>query len=194
MTEVPVVLPLPTLITTPRMQLRLATEADAEPLNAAIRESFPELNPWMPWAAEVPDVEDTRAFCREAIGNHAAGRSVALLMWDAATGTLIGGTGYPRLDPAVPWFEIGYWCRTPLTGRGYVTEATHALTRHAFTELGALRVEIRTDDRNVRSFAIAERLGFTLEGVLRRNVRDHHGAVRDTRVYAMLELEALRKL
>lgn len=192
MTEGPVVLPLPTLITTPRLQLRLPTEVDAEPLNAAIRESFPELNAWMPWAAEVPAVEDTRTFCREAIGNHAAGRSASLLMWDAASGTLIGGTGYPRLNAEVPSFEIGYWCRTAFTGRGYVTEAARALTRHAFTELGALRVEIHTDDRNVRSFAVAERLGFTLEAVLRRHARDHHGALRDTRIYALLELEALR--
>jgi RimJ/RimL family protein N-acetyltransferase len=73
-----------------------------------------------------------------------------------------------------------------------VSEAAHALARHAFTELGAVRVEIRTDDRNTRSYAVAERLGFELEGILRRHVRDHHGVLRDTRVYGLLALAALR--
>lgn len=54
-------------------------------------------------------------------------------------------------------------------------------------------MEIHTDDRNVRSYAVAERLGFTLEGVLRRHARDHHGAPRDTRIYALLDLADLRE-
>ena len=56
-----------------------------------------------------------------------------------------------------------------------------------FVTLGARRVELRIDARNHPSIAVAERLGFELEGILRRDVRDHHGVLRDTRVYALID-------
>jgi RimJ/RimL family protein N-acetyltransferase len=89
-----------------------------------------------------------------------------------------------RIDWAVPKFEIGYWVRTPLAGQGYVSEMVHALRAMAFETLNAERVEIRCDNANERSWRVAERCGFTLEGVLRRDSRAPDGSVRDTRVYA----------
>lgn len=69
-------------------------------------------------------------------------------------------------------------------GHGFITEAVTALSRMAFDVLKAQRVEIRMDSRNTASWKVAERAGFTLEGVLRRDTVDVDGAVRDTRVYA----------
>ena len=99
----------------------------------------------------------------------------------------------PRFDWTVPKFEIGYWCRSDLTGRGLVTEATWALARHAFESLGARRVELKMDDRNRRSWAVAERLGFRLEATLRHDVRVPDGTLRDTRVYGAVSLEELNQ-
>ena len=96
-----------------------------------------------------------------------------------------------RIDWTVPRFEIGYWCRTSRVGHGYVSEAVAAITRFAFETLHAARVEIRTDVANSRSFRIAERLGFTLEGILRRDSRTPDGELRDTRVYAMTDIAQL---
>jgi len=99
---------------------------------------------------------------------------------------VIGGSGLHRIDWSVPRFEIGYWVRTPETRRGYVTETVHALTTFAFDELGAQRVEIRADVRNTRSRAVPERLGYELEGVLRRDCLDPQGRPRDTAVYSRI--------
>ncbi|MEQ8859836.1 MAG: GNAT family protein [Pseudomonadales bacterium] len=178
---------LPRSLPTRRLLLRVPTLDDAEAVNEAIRESFTELNAWMEWAALEPTLEDTRTFCLDAIRQREAGSACALLMFDAADGSLVGATGFASIDWGVPAFEIGYWCRTPLTGRGFVSEAAEALTRHAFAVLGAARVFLRMDDRNARSYAVAERLGFQLEGVLRHEVRDHHGRLRNTRVYSLLD-------
>ncbi len=182
---------LPRSLATSRLLLRPPGPGDAAALNEAVRESFPELNAWMEWAASEPTLEDTRAFCEEAIRQREAGSACPMLMLDPKTGGLIGATGFARIDWEVPSFEIGYWCRTPLCGRGYVSEATEALARYAFDVLGAQRVCLRMDDRNQRSFAVAARLGFRLEGVLRHEVRDHHGRLRDTRVYALLDVSGL---
>lgn len=60
------------------------------------------------------------------------------------------------------------WILSPrFEGRGYMTEAMHALLRHCFDGLGTHRVEAEIEPDNVRSVRLAERLGFRREGLLR---------------------------
>ena len=83
-------------------------------------------------------------------------------------------------------FEIGYWVRKSAQGQGYVSEVVAALARMAFEELQARRVEIRMDVNNARSRVVAERCGFELEGILRRDALTVDGEPRDTCVYARI--------
>lgn len=76
--------------------------------------------------------------------------------------------------------EIGYWVRLTATGRGYVTEAVRLLTRFALDVLEAQRVEIRCDERNTPSAAVARRAGYVFEGVRRNDALDAEGNVRNT--------------
>lgn len=178
---------LPERLDTSRLRLRAPVPADASMVNEAVLDSFDDLNAWMEWAAQRPSLADSRAFCEQAVRDRSAGRACPLLMLDAGDGRMLGATGFARVDWQVPAFEVGYWCRSRCTGRGYATEAAGALTRFAFETLGARRVELRIDARNDRSVAVAERLGFALEGTLRHDVRDHHGVLRDTRIYALID-------
>ncbi|MGA1837763.1 GNAT family N-acetyltransferase [Herbiconiux sp. 11R-BC] len=57
--------------------------------------------------------------------------------------------------------EIGWVLHPGHSGRGYATEAARALLGFAFEVVGARRVTAVTDARNIRSLALAERLGFT---------------------------------
>lgn len=59
--------------------------------------------------------------------------------------------------------EIGYWLASSFVGRGLITRAVRLLTAEAF-RLGAGYVEIKHDERNVRSGAVPARLGFTQVG------------------------------
>ena len=59
-----------------------------------------------------------------------------------------------------------------------------ALARLAFDVLDARRLEIRMDDRNERSWKLAERAGFTLEALLRFDSVTPAGEPRSTRIYA----------
>src|SRR5581483_7078206 len=85
-------------------------------------------------------------------------------------------------------FEIGYWIRADLAGRGLATEATAALTRAAFERCGVDRVEIRVDPANAASLAIPRKLGFVEEGTLRRVLHAPDGAprARDAVVFALV--------
>ena len=103
------------------------------------------------------------------------------------SGVIVGGSGLHRIDWKVPKFEIGYWVRTRFAGQGYASETVRTLTAFAFEHLKAKRVEIRCDEGNERSWRVAERCGFQLEGTLRNDSRGTNGEVRSTRVYAKVQ-------
>jgi RimJ/RimL family protein N-acetyltransferase len=176
---------LPDSFETARLRLRAPRAADVGDVHAAVVESFPELHAWMPWARERPTAADIEAWLRRAAAGFAERSSFELVMREKGTGALVGVCGLPRLDWNVPKFEIGYWCRTRFTGRGYVTEAVRAVTALAFDRLGAARVEVRCDEANERSRRVIERCGFRLEGALRNEQRTPTGGLRTTLVFSL---------
>ncbi len=66
-----------------------------------------------------------------------------------------------------------------------MTEAVLGITAFAFDALGARRVEIRCDSRNLPSARVAERAGFLLEGELHNNEVSTDGEPRDTLIFAL---------
>lgn len=180
----PILLDFPDHFESARLLIRCPRAGDGAALHEAVIESLDELRPWMPWAAQPPSVADEEALARRAHARWLLREDLMLILLDKANGRVLGGSGLHRIDWAVPRFEIGYWCRTSCVGRGLITESTNAIAAFAFDVLGARRVEIRMDDRNERSWRVAERCGFALEAVLRQNAVDTAGALRDTRIYA----------
>jgi len=183
---------VPECLTTPRLILRSACAGDAAAMNAAVVESLEALRPYMPWAQTAPSLAQSEAECRRMQARVLLREDLPLLMFerraDGGEGAFVGGTGLHRIDWAVRRFEVGYWCRTSRVGRGLVGEAVEAVTRCAFEQLRARRVEVRMDDANERSWRVAERAGFTLEGVLRCQSLAPTGEPRDTRIYARTRL------
>jgi RimJ/RimL family protein N-acetyltransferase len=84
---------------------------------------------------------------------------------DASSGRVLGGIGL-RWNDAHDVGEIGYWARRAARGRGVTTRALLLVSAVAF-EQGAARVQLRADVENVSSRRVAEKAGFTAEGVLR---------------------------
>jgi RimJ/RimL family protein N-acetyltransferase len=169
----PILRDFPARLDTERLTLRAPAAGDGPANYAAIADSLDELRPWMPWACELLSVETQEAVMRRAHADFVARTDLMLLIFLKGTGTMIGSTGLHRIDWRVPRFEIGYWLRTGYTGRGYMTETVHAVAGFAFDTLGARRVEIRCDQANTRSAAVAQRCGFELEGILHNHTRHH---------------------
>ena len=182
----PLLLDLPDEFESERLTLRVPRAGDGAEENAAVRESTAELLPWMPWALNIPGVEESEARCRRVWADFLARKDIGLHLYLKDTHTLVGGSGLHRMDWDVPKFEIGYWVRTRFAGQGYITEAVIAITRFAFDVLNANRVEIRMDDLNEKSWRVAERAGYRLEAVLRNDQRALSGRLRDTRIYAKI--------
>jgi RimJ/RimL family protein N-acetyltransferase len=182
-------IPYPLEIQTDRLILRSPELSHAEPMFEAVKESMSELRQWMPWAQEEPRLEKTTENIQKAIDEFIEQTAIRIHVFDRETDQLVGSSGYPRVNLSVPKVEIGYWLRTSRTGEGLCTEAVLAQTQYAIETLHIQRVEIRCDDNNERSYRVAERAGFTLEGILRNDCLDFKDKPRNTRVYSMLPEE-----
>lgn len=104
-----------------------------------------------------------------------------------------GGISLHNLDFAGRNANVGYWLAPPFERRGIMTRAVAALTEHAFASMALHRLEIRCVVENLRSRAVAERLSYHQEGILREAYL-LHGRFRDIALYAMTagEWRALR--
>ena len=176
-----------------RLTIRVPRAGDGTEIHAAVEETFDDLKPWMPWAQQIPTLEESEAFVRRSQCQFLAREDLALLLFLKDTNTIVGGSGLHRIDWDIPKFEIGYWCRKRFQGQGYITESTEAIAKFAFETLGAKRVEIRCDSKNIKSRRIPDRLGFKLEGTLRNNSVSTSGELRDTLVFAKINCGSCQK-
>jgi RimJ/RimL family protein N-acetyltransferase len=184
----PSLIEFPEEFTTERLLIRKPFPGDGKYVYKAIQASLNELKPWMPWAHTNQTEQDVEANIRDSIAKFITREDLRLHLFDKETGEFIGSSGLHRINWEVPKFEIGYWIDTGFSGRGYITESTEEIIRFAFTELNAKRVEIRCDPRNIKSRAIPEKLGFTLEGILKNDgISVDTKELRDTCVFAKIK-------
>jgi RimJ/RimL family protein N-acetyltransferase len=82
-------------------------------------------------------------------------------------GVAVGGLGYvPGTDVERFSAEVGYWLGEACWGRGIMTEALVLFTRHAFAELGHLRLFALPLADNIASIRVLEKAGYSAEGIL----------------------------
>jgi RimJ/RimL family protein N-acetyltransferase len=112
--------------------------------------------------------------------------SVELVIADATRSEPLGVVSLriAERDPALA--AVGYWLRQQARGRGAATVAVQLVARWAFDALGVQRLELTTVPENVASQRVAERAGFTREGVLRALQATRDGARHDTVMYSLL--------
>jgi N-acetyltransferase len=142
------------------------------------------------WLADLPRDETYEAFCdwMGEILSKPASLSYAMLL--ASTGELVGVSGYLDIRPDHRGLEIGRtWIGKAHQGSQVNPESKYLLFRHAFETLGAIRVQLKTDLRNLRSQRAVEKLGAVREGVLRKYQIRSNGEARDTVMYSVLAEE-----
>jgi RimJ/RimL family protein N-acetyltransferase len=183
-------LEIPEAIETARLQLRATRNGHAQQVHAAVVESLAQLRLWMPWAQPAPSADDTAAHCRNCEQKWLSREILDFCFFDRDSGELVGKGGLHTIDWDVPRLEIGYWIRSARVARGYATEACVGMAAFARDRLGAHRIEITSDARNAPSRRVAEKSGFTLEGVMASRRRDADGRLADACMYAMVFAES----
>jgi ribosomal-protein-serine acetyltransferase len=186
----------PELIETPRILIKPLMVEVAIPYSKAVEESYGELKKWIPWArpAEPPSLEEITKRASEAYEKFQKSEAFTFTITDKSSGEIVGGLNLFNCDWLVPHFEIGYWIRTSHYGKGYGYEGALALAKLAFEYMGARRVQLRCDPKNIKSCAIPERLGFDIEGTLRNNFFGPDNRLCDTRIYARTSGDGLPAL
>jgi RimJ/RimL family protein N-acetyltransferase len=180
----PILFSIPECFESDRLIIRAPLWEDGLMVNEAIRESLEELRPWMDWAQQAPSIEESEIISRQGRVHFLERSDLRLYLIEKSTGKLIGSSGLHRIDWQARKFEIGYWVRTSFSRQGYIAEAVESITNYAIKELQANRIEIRCDSRNLASARVAEKAGFTMEGILRNEKRSVDGSLRDTMLFA----------
>jgi len=103
-------------------------------------------------------------------------------------GRLCGVINHLNLDWANRWTALSYWLDAGHQGRGLMTAGCRAMVAHCFDTWQLNRITIECAADNTRSRALAERLGFKLEGVV-RSVEWLHDHYADHAVYGLLRSE-----
>ena len=134
--------------------------------------------------------DEMRAWLKEAIAETQNSSRIWFIIVRKSDERAIGATSYMDIHRGSRGLEIGGTWLTPEVWRTPInTECKYLLLRHAFENLGCLRVQLKTDLRNVRSQQAIERLGAVKEGVLRKHMITRTGYIRDTVMYSIIDTE-----
>ena len=107
-----------------------------------------------------------------------------------ASGRVAGATRYLNIMPKDRGLEIGgTWYGLEFQRTAVNTECKYLLLKYAFETLGCIRVQFKTDLRNVRSQRAIERLGAKREGLLRNHMILSDGRYRDSVYYSIIDKE-----
>jgi ribosomal-protein-serine acetyltransferase len=158
----------------------------AEEFAAHMDRAREHIRPWVGASFVTEGPEAARATLLRYAERQAADGPRLFGIW--ADGTLRGGVMFTAFDAASGSCELGCWLEPGTEGRGLVTQACGILLHHAFRERGMHRAAWQCRADNVRSAAVAERLGMTLEGVS-RETWSYGGTRYDTSLWAVLARE-----
>ena len=166
-----------------RTEMILMRESDAEAVLAAMMADREHLGRWLHWTTVIQSVDDALAFIRRVSAKHEEGAGFHAGLW--IDGKLAGGIACRTIDRDHFKAEIGYWLSTAYTGQGLVTRACRPVIDYLFDVEHMHRIEIQAAIDNLPSRAVAERLGFTFEGVQREAIY-HAGVFQDYTLYSLL--------
>lgn len=176
-------------IRTQRALIRCWDPRDALMVKASIDENIDHLLTFMPWAASEPQsLEEKITLLRAFRGRFDLGQDFVYGVFTPDETRVIGGTGL-HTRGAANTREIGYWIHKDFTRQGLATEISAALTKVAFEIDHVWRVEIKCAVENLASAAVARKLGYTREAILRQEIQLSDGLRHDEMYWTLLEAE-----
>ena len=160
---------------------------------ANLPETSPEI--WQYSLMAIQKTEDLKAYFQEAMMNRKNGNSYAFIVFDKLTRSFVGCTRFYDIQLKYQSTQLGYtWYKTSVWGSGLNAHCKYLLLQLAFEQLGFERVEFRADNDNKRSIAAMQKIGCTIEGILRSHLPKPNGERRDSIVLSILKKEWQEKI
>jgi RimJ/RimL family protein N-acetyltransferase len=145
--------------------LRLPDDGDAEWITRSCNDSDIA---WFVVGMPSPYTEaDAQQFLARVEDGWESGTNAVFVIEGAADGDALGLVELHLASHDRAVGIIGYWLSAEARGRGAATIGVQLVSRWAFRELGVQRLQLTTAPDNAASQRVAERAGFTREGLLR---------------------------
>ena len=138
----------------------------------------------------IPTTWDEAGFVRYIEYLHGPAMTVPFCVVDRATNRRVGMTTYLSVMAQNRSVEIGWtWLGPAVRGTKVNPSMKRLMLAHAFEDRGAIRVQLRTDERNAHSRAAILKLGAKQEGIMRQDKLMHDGYRRSSVFFSILEDE-----
>ena len=168
-----------------RVLLRPLAQSDGS-LLAHFVEEEPDL--WQYSLVAINNGTDLENYIQTAIEARVQKTSYAFIVFDKLLNEYVGCTRFYDMQLAYQTTQLGYtWYSKKCWGTKLNENCKHLLLEFAFDQMGFERVEFRADNNNKRSIAAMQKIGCTVEGVLRNHLPMPNGKRRDSIVLSILK-------
>ena len=170
-----------------RVILRPITISDAEQLVQYVQNE-PEL--WQFSLVAIQKPEDLKGYIETAIQGRNDKNSYPFIVFDKISNSYVGSTRFYDIQLGFETTQLGYtWYSKKVWGTGLNQHCKYLLLQFAFEKMNFKRVEFRADNNNKRSIAAMQKIGCTVEGVLRSHLPKPDGSRRDSIVLSITKEE-----
>lgn len=166
--------------------LRSLEPSDAQELFIAVNESREHLSPWFPWVTMTTKPEHSLQFIQQSMT--LLDNQEGIVLGIMHNRKLIGSMGMHNWNHDLKKAQLGYWISKDFENRGIIHVCLKSFIDFLFAKTGLNKIEIHFMVANERSAAVAKRLGFKIEGVIRQSYIIH-GAYHDVVVTGLLKTE-----
>jgi RimJ/RimL family protein N-acetyltransferase len=163
------------------VRLRPPAVGDVPAIVAACRDA--EMARWLPRLPHPYGPDDAHGWIAGAASWWEEGSAATFVVEDARGGGVVGAFSAEPGEPS--GFDVGWWLAVEARGHGRMTRAATLAAAWLFDVVGTHRLQAFIRPDNAPSIAVAERVGFQREGLLRRGL-DDRGQPRDVLVYGLL--------
>ena len=170
-----------------RVLLRPLVQEDAVYLSSYVKDE-PAL--WKFALTPITTEQEFEQYIAFAIDSRRANTAYPFIVFDKLQNKYVGSTRFYDLQLNHSTTQLGYtWYSESTWGTGLNEHCKLLLLEFAFETVGFERVEFRADNRNKRSIAAMQKIGCTVEGILRNHLPTSDGTRRDSIVLSMLKEE-----
>ncbi len=170
-----------------RVLLRPLVQDDAVYLSAYVKEE-PAL--WKYALTPITTEQEFEQYVATAVEARQLKSAYPFIVFDKLQNKYVGSTRFYDIQLNNSTTQFGYtWYSESTWGTGLNEHCKFLLLQFAFETIGFERIEFRADNRNKRSIAAMQKIGCTVEGILRNHLPTSDGTRRDSIVLSMLKNE-----
>ena len=150
---------------------------------------------WQYSLVAIHDIADLEKYIQDAIEARKLKTAYSFIVFDKLLQEYVGCTRFYDIQLTFKSTQLGYtWYSKKVWGTGLNQHCKFLLLQFAFDQVGWERVEFRADNNNKRSIAAMQKIGCTIEGILRNHLPMPNNTRRDSIVLSILKEEWTIKL